>query len=151
MDTKGKHVIVDYWGCDPDVLTNKDTIQRLMMEAALETGATIVETVFHRFTPTGVSGVVVVAESHLSIHTWPDQGYASTDFYTCGECDPVKAHEFLRRAFRASTFNLVEMSRGESPKKLLQITCQRHWEQQTPPGTVLQPEGEKSWESPSAL
>jgi S-adenosylmethionine decarboxylase len=112
VGTKGRHVLAEYWGCNPLVLANKDVIKIRMEEAALAARATIVASVFHQFTPSGVSGVVVVAESHLSIHTWPEEGYASADFYTCGDCEPERALEFLQNAFGASRIHFLVVDRG---------------------------------------
>lgn len=83
------------------------------MENAAETArATIVQTVSHRFDPHGVSVVVVLEESHLSIHTWPEAGYAAVDFYTCGVCDPSVAHDVLLKGLNAETAELALFHRG---------------------------------------
>ena len=95
MDTLGRHLLVEYWGCVRDVLDDRFLLEASLQRAAIASNATIVSVVFHQFNPHGVSGVVVVEESHLSIHTWPEQGYAAVDFYTCGEADPMNAHAVL--------------------------------------------------------
>lgn len=115
MDTFGQHLLVEYHGCDRRVLDDIDQIERLMRSAAEVAGATVVTSAFHRFAPQGVSGVVVVEESHLSIHTWPERGYAAVDFYTCGECKPERAHEFLRRELGAGLAEVMRVSRGAVP------------------------------------
>ncbi|MFQ5582876.1 MAG: adenosylmethionine decarboxylase, partial [Calditrichia bacterium] len=85
-----------------------------MKRAALECNATILSSVFQTFNPHGVSGVVVIAESHLAIHTWPEYGYAAVDVFTCGETvDPWVATRFLQEALRAKKVSTVEMKRGE--------------------------------------
>lgn len=84
----------------------------MLQRAAIAAGATIVGKVFHRFSPHGVSGVVVVQESHISIHTWPEEGYAAVDFYTCGECSPERAHDLLNEELAATSYELVTVSRG---------------------------------------
>jgi S-adenosylmethionine decarboxylase proenzyme len=72
-----------------------------------------VETVFHRYNPHGVSGVIVIAESHISLHTWPEYGYAAVDFFTCGEAvDPYKAHDYLKDKLGASAAQVNEVRRG---------------------------------------
>lgn len=86
-----------------------------MVAAAEAAGATVVAKAFHRFTPQGVSGVVVVEESHLSIHTWPEYGYAAVDFYTCGDCVPERAHELLRSALGAERSEVLKVDRGTYP------------------------------------
>lgn len=112
MDTLGRHLLVEYFGCDPEVLNDEARIRTLMRDAAKAAGATEVAVVFHRFSPQGVSGVVVVEESHLSIHTWPEYGYAAVDFYTCGECDPQRAHDLLKRGLQATEAELMTVDRG---------------------------------------
>ena len=86
-----------------------------MRSAAEAAGATIVTATFHRFAPQGVSGVVVIAESHLSIHTWPEYGYAAVDFYTCGVCRPEHAHELMREALGAERSEVMTIRRGLYP------------------------------------
>jgi len=110
----GRHLMVELYGCDVMVLNDKERIERIMTEAAVRSGATVVQSVFHLFNPHGVSGVVVIAESHLAIHTWPEHGYAAVDIFTCGtDVDPWKAHEYIKKELGASHFSTVEMTRGE--------------------------------------
>ena len=71
------------------------------------------KSVFHRYNPQGVSGVVVIAESHISIHTWPEYGYAAVDFFTCGDAvDPYEAHEYLKKSLKAQDSHITELKRG---------------------------------------
>lgn len=90
----GVQILADLYQCDAAVLNDPALIQAAMIEAARRSGATIVADCFHRFSPHGVSGVVVIAESHLAIHTWPEHGYAAVDLFTCGE--RLNADEALR-------------------------------------------------------
>lgn len=115
MDTIGRHLLVEYHGCDTDVLDDAARIERMMRNAADAAQATVVSATFHRFAPQGVSGVVVIAESHLSIHTWPEYGYAAVDFYTCGECHPERAHELIRGALHADRAEVMTVRRGIYP------------------------------------
>lgn len=115
MDTLGKHLLVEYHGCDRSVLSSVARIEALMRGAAEAAGATIVTSTFHRFSPQGVSGVVVVEESHLSIHTWPEYGYAAVDVYTCGDCQPLRAHEVLRAELGAERAEVMSIRRGMHP------------------------------------
>jgi len=113
MKALGRQIVVEYYGCNPDVLNDVALIHRAMHGAALACGATIVEEAFHVFNPHGVSGVVVIAESHLTIHTWPEYGYAAVDLFTCGDdVEPDAAFDFLKERLEAKTFNAVEMKRG---------------------------------------
>jgi len=114
--TLGYHLLIEFCGCDHDILNDVGNIKGLMDEAAVVSGASIVESVFHRFNPHGVSGVVVIAESHLAIHTWPEYGYAAVDLFTCGEAvDPWKAYEFLKERLTPQSTSTKEILRGEIP------------------------------------
>jgi S-adenosylmethionine decarboxylase len=95
------------------MLTDVDAVAEMMEQAAREAHATPIEKAFHRFQPQGVSGVVVIQESHLSIHTWPETGYAAMDFYTCGDhTDPWAACEYAAKILGAKTMRTTEMKRG---------------------------------------
>jgi len=109
----GTHILAEYYGCDADVLNDARKIERHLNDAAREAGATIVSSAFHTFNPHGVSGFVVIAESHLSIHTWPEYGYAAVDIFTCGETvNPWKAFDHLKKKLISAHYSTVEMKRG---------------------------------------
>ena len=109
----GRHVLAEFFECDPNTLNSIDKVEKYMMEAALECGATIVQKCFHMFSPYGVSGVVIISESHLAIHTWPELGYAAVDLFTCGsKCDPKVAYEFLKEKFNSKNASFTELKRG---------------------------------------
>lgn len=113
MRTEGKHIIMDASGCNPELLNDLDYLRSLLVEAAKKANATVLNVAFHHFTPQGVSGVVVISESHLSIHTWPEYGYAALDFYTCGDIDPKVACEYVAEHLNAKYVQTTEVSRGE--------------------------------------
>ncbi len=114
IQSLGRHILAEFHGCDPDILDDVDRVEQEMTEAARRASATIVSTTFHRFNPYGISGVVVIAESHLAIHTWPEYGYASVDLYTCGEeCDPWAAMDYLSGALSADRVEPTELRRGK--------------------------------------
>ncbi|MCF3947291.1 adenosylmethionine decarboxylase [Acidiphilium sp. AL] len=107
----GTHLLVDLWGADR--LDEPDLIDATLCAAALAAGATILHSHFHHFSPNGgVSGVVVLAESHISIHTWPERGYAALDIFMCGTCNPYKAIPMLKQAFTPSSVQVGEQRRG---------------------------------------
>ena len=109
----GRHILAEFFECDPNILNSLDKIEKNMLDAALECGATIVQKCFHMFNPYGVSGVVIIAESHLAIHTWPELGYAAVDLFTCGSsCDPKVAYEFLKKVFNSNRATFTELKRG---------------------------------------
>lgn len=116
MNTMGRHVIAELWDCNVEKLNNLKLIERVMVEAALEAGAEIREVAFHKFAPMGVSGVVIISESHLTIHSFPEHGYASIDVYTCGDIiDPNVAAQFITQKLEATKYEAIEVSRGMTP------------------------------------
>ena len=105
-----------------NVLNNPKLVEKYMVEAALECGATIVNKCFHLFAPHGVSGVVIISESHLAIHTWPELGYAAVDLFTCGEaCDPKVAYDFLKKCFNSKDTSYSQLNRGILDDKNLSV------------------------------
>ena len=84
MKSLGKQLIVELYGCSTALLDSPDHSERILVEAVNRSGATVIQPFFHQFSPHGVSGVVVIAESHVAIHTWPEYGYCAVDIFTCG-------------------------------------------------------------------
>ena len=115
METIGRHVISELWGCDLTILNNVNQIEQIFVDAALRSGAEVREVTFHKFAPQGVSGVVIISESHLTIHSFPEHGYASIDVYTCGDLDPIVAVEYIAEALNASKREHIEIPRGMGP------------------------------------
>ena len=113
MKALGRHLLVEFYGCDTEAMDNLQLIENAMHDAARDSGATIVKEVFHRFNPFGISGVVVIAESHLTIHTWPEYGYAAVDLFTCGESvNPWVAFDILKERFKSGRYDVREIQRG---------------------------------------
>jgi S-adenosylmethionine decarboxylase len=107
----GMHLLVDLWGGEK--LDDLDHTERALTDAVRAAGATLLHTHLHHFSPNGgISGVLVLAESHISIHTWPERGYAALDIFMCGDADPYRAIPVLRAAFRPATVTLSENKRG---------------------------------------
>ena len=106
---------MEYTGCDPAVLNDIEAVQSALERAAEASHSTVVASVFHPFVPQGVTGVVVIEESHLAVHTWPESGYAAVDFYTCGNGDPLAAHAVIRDALGAQQSEIMMVERGRSP------------------------------------
>ena len=112
--TFGKHLLVDFHDCDPEIIKFLDPTREILLRAARECKATIVDDLFHQYEPFGVSGVVLIAESHLSVHTWPEDGFVGLDIFTCGaEMEPEVAIDILRRAFRAREAVVKVLVRGQ--------------------------------------
>jgi S-adenosylmethionine decarboxylase len=114
VNTASRHLLADLRRCDRALLDDPAALERLMRAAADRAGATVVGALFHRFVPKGVTGVLALAESHFSLHTWPEAGFASMDFYTCGTCDPRAALEVVAAGLRAEETELVLVERGQS-------------------------------------
>jgi len=126
LNTRGRHLLVEYTGCDFTILDDLKRIEALMNEAARAAQTNIVASVFQPFEPQGVTGVVVVEESHLSIHTWPEHGYAAVDFFTCGDSAPERAHEVLLSGLRAQCAEVMLVERGTgAPGRGMQLRSHR--------------------------
>lgn len=116
----GTQLLIDLYGCEERLLDDRKAVEKALVKAARAANATVVETVLHRFSPQGVSGVIVIAESHLAVHTWPEHGYAALDVFTCsGTLDPDRIIQELQRAFSAPRCESRMVSRGleRSPGK----------------------------------
>lgn len=125
METRAAHLLAEYHGCDQARLDDDGLVEQMMRRAAAAAGATIVAECFHRFSPQGVTGVVVVEESHLSIHTWPEHGYAAVDFFTCGACDPEAAHRVIADALGARRAELLTVERGLAAARSMRVGAHR--------------------------
>ncbi len=117
MASLGRHILAEFGGCDASRLANLECVRASMLDAARASGATIVTHSFHHFASqdggAGVSGAVIIAESHLAIHTWPEHHFAALDFFTCGEgVDVRKALDLLKEAFQAASEEYLELERG---------------------------------------
>lgn len=113
MDTYSRHCILELWGCNQELLNDVNFVEKMMIDAALQAGAEVREVVFHQFTPQGVSGAVIVSESHLTIHTCPEHGYASIDIFTCGRrINPQKAASIIAQKLEANRICKMNMERG---------------------------------------
>lgn len=112
MTALGNHILVEFMRCEPDIMNDVSRIERDMVEAARKAGATVINSTFHHFSPYGVSGVVVIEESHLAIHTWPEYGYAAVDLFTCGEMDAWISFDYLKECFKSASYSAIEMKRG---------------------------------------
>jgi S-adenosylmethionine decarboxylase len=113
MKALGIHLLIELWSCNRQKIDNLDYLEKIMSQAAEVAGATVLKTAFQDFNPQGVSGVVVIAESHLTIHTWPEYGYAAVDIFTCGtKVDPWRAAGFLKQELEAEQFSVRDFQRG---------------------------------------
>lgn len=114
-DPAGKHLIIDFWGAKH--LEDLKIIETSLCEAAKQSGATLLHTHLHKFGEGGgVTGVALLAESHISIHTWPELSYAALDVFMCGRCDPELAVAHLSKMFKPKTVEVREILRGENKR-----------------------------------
>ncbi len=113
MNALGKDLLLELKDCDREVLNDLGLLKGILLAAASEAGATVLGESFHQFNPHGVSGVVIIAESHLFIHTWPECGYAAVDIFTCGDSvQPEKAAQKLIKELGAKSHSILEIQRG---------------------------------------
>jgi len=108
----GHHLLVEFTGCDATFLADLDRVTSAMLRAAEASGATVVTHSFHHFSPYGVSGAVIIAESHLAIHTWPEHGFAAVDFFSCGNVNMGHGLAQLKAALGATGETRLELERG---------------------------------------
>jgi len=113
MQALGRQILVEFYDCDTEILKDEKYIREAMIEACIIGKATVVTDTFHSFSPFGVSGVVVIAESHVAIHTWPEYGYAAVDIFTCGETiSPWELFHHLKAKFNSKHHSNMELKRG---------------------------------------
>ncbi len=113
MDALGMHILVEFYDCDKTALNDPERIEREMLKAADLIEATVITSSSHAFSPHGVSAIVVISESHLTMHTWPEHGYAAVDLFFCTrKIDPWIAVEHLKEVLGASQVTSVELKRG---------------------------------------
>jgi len=113
MKSLGKHLIIEFFQCDSTILNDVKILESHLLAAVQLSGATIIHPFFHQFSPHGITGVVVVAESHFAVHTWPEYGYCALDIFTCG--DSVDGHialNYLKENLKAANTSVMEVKRG---------------------------------------
>ena len=133
MDTDGHHYIVEGSGCNPDVISRVEQVEQILVRAAEVADVQIWAISFHRFRPMGVSGVVVISESHLSVHTWPEVGYVALDIFTCGDrAKPEAAVQHALKAFGATNMHITEVTRGLQEGDKVFFHSMITWEERLP-------------------
>jgi len=109
----GKHLLLELKDCDVGLLNDIDYLREALIEVARFIGATVIKDSFHRFSPQGISGIVIIAESHISVHTWPEYSFAAVDVFTCGEViEPAKAVKPMAEKLKAKSTSYIELKRG---------------------------------------
>jgi S-adenosylmethionine decarboxylase len=112
MKTQSIHLLVELHGCNSRLLNDEQHLVANMLHAVDVAGARSLGCVSHRFAPQGVSVLIAIEESHFSLHTWPECGYAAADFYTCGNCESGLAVDVIRQALQATECQIVRVQRG---------------------------------------
>lgn len=123
----GRHLLIDFYDCTGRLLNDPKLVEETLLKSAEVAKATILEHCFHQFAPQGVSGVVVIAESHISIHTWPEEGYAAIDIFTCGQAmRPEAAIALMKAVFEPAHVDIKDLQRGQQRDLRLAIKELRH-------------------------
>ncbi len=113
MEALGNHVLLELYGCDPKALNDVDDLEEVFVKAAEKSNATVLKTAFHQFNPHGVSGVVIISESHFAVHTWPEHEFAAVDIFSCGDkMDVEAATQSITKRLMAKQISRVEVRRG---------------------------------------
>ncbi len=113
MKHLGKHIILELWGCDSSALDDEKGVKDMIIESVNSCGATLIKAITHKFSPQGVTCIAAIAESHISVHTWPEYGYCAVDIFTCGtDVDPLKAIEPIKRFLKPERVEVIDVKRG---------------------------------------
>ena len=113
MEHLANHQLVEFNGCEEAKIDDSDFVRKIFLEAAKLGNATVVNECFHEFSPYGITGVLVIAESHISIHTWPENKYAAVDIFSCGnKVDSNKIIDYLKDKLKCKNFSLISINRG---------------------------------------
>lgn len=111
MTHLGIHLIADFFECDSSVINNAEFVEKIMTESVIISGATIIKPFFHRFSPQGISGIIVVAESHFAIHTWPEHSAVAVDIFSCGEFNYLAALNLINKKIKSKKSSIVQIAR----------------------------------------
>jgi len=109
--------LVELFNCKPEIIDNEKFLEKILVESLLEAGSRILGKFFYKFQPQGVTGVIAIAESHLTIHTWPEKSYAALDIFTCGtKIDPWKVYKKIVKEIKPGAVKVLELGRGPLTK-----------------------------------
>lgn len=112
MNYLGRHFLAEFYGCSSEILNDNKRIAEIMTGAVEASNATIIKPFFHKFSPQGVSGIIVIAESHMAIHTWPEFSFAAVDLFSCGDFDFTGALKFIRNYLHSEQYSIISIKRG---------------------------------------
>lgn len=111
-DYLGRHFIAELYKCNPVTINNISAVEKIMTEAVIISGATIIKPFFHTFSPQGVSGIIVISESHFAIHTWPEYSYAAVDLFSCSDLRYEDALKYIKDKFESGEHLINVINRG---------------------------------------
>jgi len=116
LGTIGTHCVLELYDCPETLLDDVEFVKQALIDTSEQSLSTLLKQVTHRFHPHGVTALGLLAESHISIHTWPEHRYAAADLFTCGDqADPEQACQFLVHTFQAEQYDFIQLSRGSRP------------------------------------
>jgi len=108
----GRHFIAEFYNCSSSIIDNVNAVEKIMTDAALLSGTNIIRPFFHTFSPQGVSGIIVISESHFAVHTWPEHSYAAVDLFSCSDFNYRKALTHIRDEFKSQDYSVRLIKRG---------------------------------------
>jgi len=112
IDCLGRHFIAEFYKCNQVIINDKKAVETIMTEAVRISGATIIKPYFHTFSPQGVSGIIVISESHFAIHTWPEYRYAAVDLFSCSDFKYREALTYIKDKFESDENIVNVINRG---------------------------------------
>ncbi len=115
MQGLGSHLIAELFNCSEYIISDANKIEEVMLKAAKLSKTTVIKKFFHEFSPFGISGVLIIAESHFTIHTWPEYAYAAVDIFTCGDIEYQPAVDYIKNEFEAKECSVFHFNRGIIP------------------------------------
>lgn len=108
----GTHILLEFFDCDTKSINDNEGIKRILRDAVIQMGAKVCDETFYEFNPMGLSGAVLISDSHITIHTWPEYSYVAIDIFSCGKSDPWKAYVLLKEFFKPKREVAMELVRG---------------------------------------
>jgi S-adenosylmethionine decarboxylase proenzyme len=119
MKALGYHTLIELYGCNSEKINDTELVENTLLKAAQIANLSVVNTTIHHFNPIGVSGVIVIKESHIAVHTWPEHDYVALDFFTCNASYELKeAIQYIKVTFEADKIEKKEITRGEKVKTI---------------------------------
>lgn len=113
----GTHFLAEYYNCNRSYIDDLQRVKDIMSGAVKLSKATLIKAFYHKFSPQGVSGIVIIAESHFAIHTWPEYNYSAVDLFSCSDFDFQVAFDYIKKEIEADRCSITSIERGILPEK----------------------------------